>query len=527
MAGSLDFARDDESVDLPPRKLARDSEMPFPSPKNQAPLLGLVSLFGASFSALAQPAQPEASSTPAASPSATPIFFADQTLADLKQLRQAALASDYAFKQVAHLANNIGPRLTGSVQAAKAVEYVADKMKALGCDVQLEKVMVPHWVRGVETAKLTQFPGQAAGTTQKIVLCALGGSVATPPEGIDANPICVRDFEELKSLPREKVNGKIVLFNHSFDKQIAAQGRGGDAYGQAVVYRSDGPVAAAKLGAAACLIRSVGGADYRIPHTGQTNYEDGIPKIPAAAVTAEDADLIAYLAAQGETRMHLVLTPQTLPNVESANVIGDIKGSEHPEQVVIVSGHFDSWDLGTGAIDDGAGVAVSMEVANVLHKLNLKPKRTIRVIAWMNEENGLAGAKQYAKDHEKEWMNHFAAMETDGGAGHPLGINIKAKPEVKAMLKAVSSILQESGAGALELSESAGADIGPMEKAGVPAFAPIQDNRFYFNFHHTAADTLDKINPKHLAENSAVVAVAAYALANSEQPLPREVTSGK
>src|SRR6266480_2409166 len=317
MAGSLDFARDDERVDLPSRQLARDSEMPFRFCKNHSLLLGLVSLFGASFSAFAQPPQPEASSTPAASPSATPIFFADQTLADLKQLRQAALTSNYAFKQVAHLANNIGPRLTGSVQAAKAVEYVADEMKALGCDVQLEKVMVPHWMRGVETAELTQFPGQAAGTTQKIVLCALGGSVSTPPEGINADTVCVRDFEELKALQRENVNGKIVLFNHSFDKKIAAQGHGGEAYGQAVVYRSDGPVAAAKLGATACLIRSVGGADYRIPHTGQTNYEDGVSKIPAAAVTAEDADLMAYLTAQGETRMHLVLTPQTLPDIES------------------------------------------------------------------------------------------------------------------------------------------------------------------------------------------------------------------
>src|SRR5438477_6493732 len=260
--------------------------MPFPSPKNQVPLLGLVSLFGASFSALAQPAQPEASLTPAASPSATPIFFADQTLAHLKQLRQAALASDYAFKQLVHPANSIRPRLTGSVQPAKAVEYVADEVKALGCDVQLEKVMVPHWVRGVEEAELTQFPGQAAGTTQKIVLCALGGSVSTPPEGINAGTVCVRDFEELKSLPREKVNGKIVLFNHSFDKQIAAQGRGGDAYGQAVVYRSDGPVAAAKLGAAACLIRSVGGVGYRVPHTGQTDYKDGVHQFPAAECTA-------------------------------------------------------------------------------------------------------------------------------------------------------------------------------------------------------------------------------------------------
>src|SRR5256714_11244999 len=506
MAGSLDFARDDESVDLPPRKLARDSEMPFPSPKNQAPLLGLVSLFGASFSALAQPAQPEASSTPAASPSATPIFFADQTLADLKQLRQAALASDYAFKQVAHLANNIGPRLTGSVQAAKAVEYVADEMKALGCNVQLEKVMVPHWLRGVETAELRQFPGQAAGTTQKIVLCALGGSVATPPEGIDANTICVRDFEELKFLPREKVNGKIVLFNHSFDKQIAAQGRGGDAYGQAVVYRSDGPVAAAKLGAAACLIRSVGGADYRISHTGQTNYEDGIPKIPAAAVTAEDADLIAYLAAQGETRMHLVLTPQTLPDIESANVIADIKGSEHPEQVVIVSGHFDSLDLGTGAIDDGAGVAVGMGTAHLVRQLHLKPKRTIRVIAWMNAEKGEAGSKQYAKDHASEFTNHFAVNETDGGAGHPIGLNLKTKPEGKKIFEPVAKILQEIGAGTLSLSEHIGADIEPMEEAGVPAFSPMQDSRFYFNYHHTPADTLDKIVPRELQENAAVVA---------------------
>src|SRR6266480_2412162 len=302
---------------------------------------------------------------------------------------------------------------------------------------------------------------------------------------------------------------------------MAAQSYSGQAYGEAVAYRADGPSAASRQGAVACLIRSVGGADYRIPHTGQTKDADDAPEIPAGAMTSEDADLIVDLVKQGAVKMKLVLTPQTLPNVESANVIGDFKGGEHPEQVVIVSGHLDSWDLGTGAIDDGAGVAVSMEVANLIHKLNLKPKRTIRVIAWMNEENGLAGGKQYAKDHEKDWANHFAAMETDSGADHPVGLHIKAKPEVKAMLKAVSSILQESGAGALELSESAGADIGPMEKAGVPAFAPIQDGRFYFNFHHTAADTLDKINPKHLAENSAVVAVWAYAMANSEQPLPR------
>ena len=467
----------------------------------------------------AQPTPPAVDAN--GSPSPTPPVFSPQTLSELKQLQKAALGSDYAYRQVAHLANNIGQRLSGSAQAAKAVDYVASELKAIGCEVHLEKVMVPHWVRGEETAALVQFPGQAPNTTQKIVLCALGGSVATPREGIEADVLVVKNFDELKSMPREKVAGKIVLFNYPFDKQMAAESRGMQAYGEAVVYRSHGPSAAARQGAVACLIRSVGNADYRLPHTGMTNYDKDASKIPAGAVTAEDADLIANLVPQGPVKMRLILTPQTLPDAESANVIADIKGSEHPEQVVIVSGHLDSWDLGTGAIDDGAGVAVSMETANLIQKLHLKPRRTVRVIAWINEENGEAGSKQYARDHEKELSDHFAAMETDGGAGHPLGVNIKAKSEVKKMFAPVADILQESGAGILELVEHCGADIEPLEKAGVPAFSPIQDSRFYFNYHHTAADTLDKIVPKELAENSAVVAVVAYALANMERPLRR------
>jgi hypothetical protein len=249
---------------------------------------------------------PAAASSPNASPSPTPAVFSLQTLAELKRLQQAALTSDYAYRQVAHLSDNIGPRLSGSAQAAKAVEYVAGELKALGCEVQLEKVMVPHWVRGEETAALVQFPGQAQNTTQKIVLCALGASVATPPNGVEAGVIVVRNFDELKSLPRDNVAGKIVLFNYPFDKQMAGEGRGGEAYGEAVVYRSNGPVAAARQGAIACLIRSVGGADYRLPHTGETDYANGVPKIPAGAVTAEDADLIADLVRQGPVRMKLV-----------------------------------------------------------------------------------------------------------------------------------------------------------------------------------------------------------------------------
>src|SRR5437868_15012028 len=225
---------------------------------------------------------PTSTATP--TPTATPGVFSPQTLSDLKRLRDAALTSDYAYKQVAHLSNNVGPRLSGSAQAAKAVEYVANELKAIGCEVQLEKVTVPHWVRGEETAGLVQFPGMAENTTQKIVLCALGESVATPSEGITADVVAVKNFDELKAMSRDKIAGKIVLFNYPFDKQMAAEGRGGEAYGEAVVYRSDGPSAAARQGAVACLIRSVGGADYRLPHTGQTDYAHDAPKIPAGAI---------------------------------------------------------------------------------------------------------------------------------------------------------------------------------------------------------------------------------------------------
>src|SRR5438067_12469503 len=264
------------------------------------------------------PAQPPVAMS---SPSSTPAVFSLQTLSELKQLQHAALDSDYAYRQVAHLANNIGPRLSGSSQAEKAVEYVAGELKALGCEVQLEKVMVPHWVRGEETAALVQVPGQAPNTTQKIVLCALGGSVATQKNGIEAEILVVKNFDELKSMPREKVAGKIVLFNYPFDKQMAAEGRSSQAYGEAVVYRTHGPSAAARQGALACLIRSVGGADYRLPHTGMTDYAKDAPKIAAGAVTAEDGVLIANLVPQGPVKMKLVLRPQTMPDIESANVI--------------------------------------------------------------------------------------------------------------------------------------------------------------------------------------------------------------
>jgi carboxypeptidase Q len=346
--------------------------------------------------------------------------------------------------------------------------------------------------------------------------------VATPAEGLKAEVVVVDSFEQLESLRREKVAGKIVLFNARFDKQMAAQGFALDAYGQAVVYRGAGPSAAARLGAVASLVRSVGGADYRLPHTGAFGYASDAPRIPAAAVTSEDADLIAYLAAQGPVRMRLTLTPQTLPDVQSHNVVADIKGSEHPEQVIIVSGHLDSWDLGTGALDDGAGVAVAMQVAQLIKRLGLRPRRTIRVIAWMNEENGLMGGRTYAEDHRAELTNHIAAIESDLGAGHPVGFSVHANAKAVEMLQPIAGILQASGARIIRQSgDPQGADISPLDAAGVPTLAPIQDNRTYFNYHHTAADTLDKVVPRELAENSAVMVVLAYAIANLPETLPR------
>ncbi len=448
-------------------------------------------------------------------------LYSPQLLSEMKRIQQAALESDYAYKQTAYLSNNIGPRLSGSPQAQRAVEYVADELRRLGLEVKLEKLMVPHWVRGLETGELVEFPGQAPRTTQKIVLTALGGSVATPAEGLTAEVVVVNDFNELQSLGRERVAGKIVLFNVKFDRQMAAQGYGGDAYGQVAGYRFAGASAAARHGAVASLVRSAGGSQNRLAHTGAMGYAQDAPQIPAAAVSSEDADLIVHLLKEGRVRLHLTLTPQRLPDAASYNVVADLKGSERPEEVVIVSGHLDSWDLGTGAIDDAAGVAVAMQTAQLLKQLNLRPKRTIRVIAWMNEENGLVGGRTYAREHATELGNHYAAIESDRGAGHPLGFEAMVHPDVLPMLAPVSEVLRSQGAELIRRTEGTEADISPIAAQGVPAFGLWQDTRTYFNYHHTAADTLDKVSPRELAENAAAMAVLAYALANLPQPLPR------
>src|SRR6266849_2484890 len=451
-----------------------------------------------------QPAAPAASLPPA-------------LIHELTAIRDAGLSDDYAYRQVAHITENIGPRPVGSPQAQAAIEYVAGELRQLGLEVRLERVQARRWIRGAEAAELVQYPGQAPGTTQKIVLTALGGNHPTPPQGITAEVIVANSFADLDRLGREKVGGKIVLFDVAFDKQKAEAGLAGEAYEEAVAYRVLGANRAAELGAVASLIRSVGGADYRLPHTGTSRAAD----IPAGAVTSEDAELIAHLAAHGKVRMHVILTSQTAAEVTTYNVVGDLKGSEHPEQIVIVSGHLDSWDLGTGAVDDAAGVAVAMETAHVLRQLHLRPKRTIRVIAWMYEENGGRGHDVYAKDHISEFVNYVAAIESDSGAAHPLGFNAKISSEALPLLQPMQNVLKSFGANLMkQTNHSPGADVAPFAKAGVPAFGLMQDTRTYFNYHHTAADTLDKVVPRDLRENGAAMAVMGYGLANMAQPLP-------
>jgi len=438
---------------------------------------------------------------------------------DLVAIRDAALADDYPYREVAHLTENIGPRPVGSPQAAAAVRYVADELTRLGLEVRLEEVRAPRWVRGLEAAELVGYPDHVPGFTQKVVVTALGGNSPTPESGITAEVITVRSFDELQSLGRNAVEGKIVLFNVPFDTKKAAAGFALEAYDEAVAYRGQGAVRAKSLGAVAALVRSVGGVDYRLPHTGGSTAAG----IPAGAVTAEDADLISHLTAQGVVRLHLTLTGKTGEEVATHNVIADLKGSQHPEQIVVVSGHLDSWDLGTGAIDDAAGVAVAMETAHVLTRLRLQPRRTVRVIAWMDEENSGRGHDAYARAHSGELQNHLGAIESDLGAAHPLGVRAKSSAAARDALIPVMHLLEPIGANLVVLQQdSPGSDITPLAAAGVPAFGILQDARTYFNYHHTAADTLDKIVPRELRENAAVMAVLGYALAEMPEALPRQ-----
>jgi carboxypeptidase Q len=420
------------------------------------------------------------------------------------------LANSRAYEVLAYLSDNIGPRLSGSKGAELAVQYAVKTLREWGIEHRTEKVMVPRWVRGAERGRLVSH------NDQRIVLTALGGSVATPANGITAEVIEIASYDQLKELGRDKIRGKIVFYNKAMNMALVESGKAFEAYGDAVIYRADGASRAAEYGAVAAVIRSVASASLRTPHTGAMRYDEKQPKIPAAAMTTEDADLVHRLLAKGEkVRMHLVLTPRTLPDVESANVIAEIRGSERPDEIVLIGGHLDSWDLGTGAIDDGSGCAMVLETMRVLKELGIRPKRTIRGVLFMNEENGLRGGKQYFANVAKreELAKHVAAIETDAGAARPVGFITTLHGDALKALEARVRILNRVAPLRWDSSKHTGADTSPLTDAGVTGFGLVPDPRHYFDYHHTPADTLDKVDPRELAQNTAVIAALAYLIA--------------
>jgi carboxypeptidase Q len=444
--------------------------------------------------------------------------------AALNKIRDTALASDWAYERLSDLTDLIGPRLSGSKGEAAAVVQVAEAMRKLGATVTLQPVKVPHWVRGLETGELVEYRGRPAGISQKIVLTALGGSGATPAAGLTAPVIVVRSMDELKARAAE-VKGAIVLFDVRFDQDMADRGQAGQAYGQVTRFRGAGTRMAAEMGAAAALVSSAGGGHYRSPHTGSSGLQEG-KRIPAAAVTVEDSLLMARLAARGPISLKLVLTPQVLPDADSFNVIADLPGTDRADEIVIVSGHLDSWDLATGANDDGSGVASAMAVIDTLKKLDYRPRRTIRVIAWANEENGGRGSQAYLAANKTLTEKHFAAIESDSGSGRPFGIRSSAPQLANKLLAPLTAALEGMSAGAFQRADMLGSpDLRLLEEAGVPSFTPLLDTSAYFNYHHTPADTLDKVDPQNLKRHVALMTSLTWYLANMEQPIGRVTPS--
>ncbi len=433
---------------------------------------------------------------------------------DARRIIRAVREQGRQWEKLVALCDGIGPRLSGSDGDAAARAWAEATMRADGLEnVHQEPVMVPHWVRGEEEAWLV-LPAH-----RPLRLTALGGSIGTPPGGLEADVITVTSFEELEAVPAAQVRGKIVLFNvpmRRTDRSMAG-------YSEAVAYRGGGPSAAARKGAVACLVRSVGTGAAANPHTGVTQYAEDAPPIPAAALTMADAGAVARLCAAGErVRIRLRIEARTLPHTVGGNVIGELVGRESPEEVVVIGGHLDSWDLGTGAHDDAAGCIQAMEAVRVLAGLGLRPRRTIRVVLFAAEEMGeLNGGNGYAGRHAGEVPRHVAAIESDAGAGPLIGFTAGGTTEDGyALIRAVLSLLEPLGATELRTGGS-GPDIGPLVARGVPGLALWPDVSLYFDYHHSAEDMVENVDPVLLADGTAAMAVMAWILAEMEVPLPR------
>lgn len=413
-----------------------------------------------------------------------------------------SLSSRFAWERLALLGDNFGHRLSGSKNLEEAIDWAVAEMKKDGLEnVRKEPVKVPHWVRGQESAEIVS-PGR-----HPLVMLGLGNSLGTAAEGVEAEILVVRSFQELDTAG-DRVRGRIVVFNVPFTT-----------YGETVQYRSSGPSRAGALGAVAMLIRSVGPQGLRTPHTGALRYAEGQPRIPAAAIAAEDAERLQRMQNRGTVvRVRLKMDAKFLPDAQSYNVVGEIRGSERPDEVVVVGGHFDSWDVGTGATDDGGGCVVTWEALRLMKRLNLRPRRTVRVVLWTNEENGLRGGLAYLEKYKPHIDNHVLMLESDSGVMNPRGFGFSGSETARATVTQIASLLRDVRVDRIGPT-GGGADIGPTVEAGRIAAMSLEDDGNYFLIHHTPADTVDRIEPESMARASAAIAVMAFVVADRPQRL--------
>lgn len=430
----------------------------------------------------------------------------DASIASARTLVEAALDGE-AYAMLADLVRVAPARLTGSANAARAVEWGIRTMERIGLEnVRAEPVMVPCWVRG-ERERCVRLATAGDGD-EELQILALGGSEPTPADGITAEVMMVRSFDELHERAAE-ARGRIVFFNRPMPRILASTFR---AYGQAVPQRSSGAIETGGVGGVFALVRSMTTRIDDNPHTGAMQYREGVPRVPSAAISTLDADGLAQRITSGEVvRLRITMSCETRPDVESANVVGEIVGSELPDEIVLVGGHLDSWDAGQGAQDDGAGIAHTLEAARLLREHAGRPRRTIRFVLFMNEENGLRGALGYRDAHANE--RHVAAIETDAGADVPLGFGTTASGERFEALDALLAALEPYGMGALTPG-GGGADIGPLRESGCELFGLSVISHRYFDYHHSALDTLESVNERALALGAGALAFFAHALAD-------------
>ncbi|MDU0370251.1 M20/M25/M40 family metallo-hydrolase [Hymenobacter endophyticus] len=436
-----------------------------------------------------------------------PLAATAQTTADsvaIRKLYDEALSRGQSYENLRYLTGQIGGRLSGSAQAEQAVQWGKVVMEKMGLDrVYLQEVMVPRWVRGApEKAQVRGSKGKGLALN----VCALGGSVGTNGK-LKAEVVEVQSMQELAALPAEKVKGKLVFFNRPMNPLYIETGR---AYGEAGDQRRSGAVEAAKRGAVGALVRSLSLAHDDFPHTGTMRYDEQVAKVPAAALSTNDADRLSQLLkADSDLTVELEMSCQQLPEIKSYNVVGEIKGSKYPEQIISVGGHLDSWDLGQGAHDDGTGCTQSMEVLRLLKATGLRPERTVRAVLFMNEENGVRGGNKYAEQAKALGEKHLAAMESDGGGFTPRGFSIEAEPAVVRKIQTWQPLFRPYGSGEFVAGHS-GTDIEPLKEQVKALIGYHCDSQRYFDIHHTAADTFDKVNRRELELGGASMAALIY-----------------